>query len=200
MDKKTTKERILETVIDLFSEKGYDGVGVDEIAESIGMKGPSLYRHFKGKEAILDAVISIGEDRYEDNFGSADKLDYVPESMDKLIEMSLQQINFTMHDPMIIKFRKIFAMEQFRNERIAELTTKHTITGLMMMYAKIFSEMMQQGTLREGDPEILALEYLAPVSMMIHMVDRQPEKEDMAMDVIKRHFVHFANIYNTESF
>ena len=44
-----TKERILYSALDLFSEKGYDGVGVDLIAENAGLKGPSLYRHYKGK-------------------------------------------------------------------------------------------------------------------------------------------------------
>ena len=34
----------------IISEKGYDGVGVDLIAENAGLKGPSLYRHYKGKE------------------------------------------------------------------------------------------------------------------------------------------------------
>ena len=48
-----TKERILYAALDLISEKGYDGVGVDLIAENAGLKGPSLYRHYKGKEDIF---------------------------------------------------------------------------------------------------------------------------------------------------
>ena len=46
----TTKEKILDSALTLFSEKGYDGVGVDLIAEKVGLKGPSIYKHFKGKE------------------------------------------------------------------------------------------------------------------------------------------------------
>ena len=49
----TTKERILEEALTLFAEKGYDGTGVDQIAECVGIKGPSLYKHFKGKEDNL---------------------------------------------------------------------------------------------------------------------------------------------------
>ena len=49
----STKDRILEAALTVFSEKGYDGVGVDFIAETAGMKGPSLYKHFKGKEDML---------------------------------------------------------------------------------------------------------------------------------------------------
>ena len=50
-----TKERILYAALDLFSKKGYDGVGVDLIAENAGLKGPSLYRHYKGKEDIFSS-------------------------------------------------------------------------------------------------------------------------------------------------
>ena len=55
----TTKERILYAALALISEKGYDGVGVDLIAESAGLKGPSLYRHYKGKEDIFHSLIDM---------------------------------------------------------------------------------------------------------------------------------------------
>ena len=61
MEKMTTKDRILDSALTLFSEKGYDGVGVDLIAENAGIKGPSLYKHFKGKEDILNALIEKAE-------------------------------------------------------------------------------------------------------------------------------------------
>ena len=65
----TTKEKILNSALTLFSEKGYDGVGVDLIAEKVGLKGPSIYKHFKGKEEILEILIGNVENYYEMNFG-----------------------------------------------------------------------------------------------------------------------------------
>ena len=50
----STKDKILEEALTLFAEKGYDGTGVDQIAEAVGIKAPSLYKHFKGKEDILN--------------------------------------------------------------------------------------------------------------------------------------------------
>ncbi len=44
----STKQRILDEALTLFAEKGYDGTGVDLIAERVGIKGPSLYKHYKG--------------------------------------------------------------------------------------------------------------------------------------------------------
>ncbi|MBE5872746.1 MAG: helix-turn-helix transcriptional regulator, partial [Lachnospiraceae bacterium] len=40
----STKQRILNEALTLFAENGYDGTGVDLIAERVGIKGPSLYK------------------------------------------------------------------------------------------------------------------------------------------------------------
>ena len=48
-----TKQRILDEALTLFSEKGYANVFVADIAEKVGIKAPSLYKHYKNKQAIL---------------------------------------------------------------------------------------------------------------------------------------------------
>jgi AcrR family transcriptional regulator len=46
-------ERILEAAEKLFFERGFDGVGVDEIGHTAGVTGSAIYRHFQGKTEIL---------------------------------------------------------------------------------------------------------------------------------------------------
>ena len=48
-DNMTTRDKILDEALTLFAENGYDGTSVEEIAEKVGIKAPSLYNHFKGK-------------------------------------------------------------------------------------------------------------------------------------------------------
>lgn len=52
-----TKERILKESMDLFSNKGFKAVTVEEIAGRIGIKAPSLYKHYKGKREIFKALL-----------------------------------------------------------------------------------------------------------------------------------------------
>ena len=49
----TMRERIREVALELFTERGYDGTSVREIAEQLGVSKAALYYHFKSKEAIL---------------------------------------------------------------------------------------------------------------------------------------------------
>ncbi|MET7905094.1 TetR/AcrR family transcriptional regulator [Streptomyces sp. NPDC005355] len=53
----TRREQILKEAARLFAERGFHGVGVDEIGAAVGISGPGLYRHFPGKEAMLAELL-----------------------------------------------------------------------------------------------------------------------------------------------
>jgi AcrR family transcriptional regulator len=52
-----TRERLLESGAALFAAKGFNGVGVEELGESVGLTGPSMYRHFRTKSALLGEML-----------------------------------------------------------------------------------------------------------------------------------------------
>lgn len=197
MDKIPTRDRILNSALNLFSEKGYDGVGVDLIAENAGIKGPSLYKHFRGKEEILDALIEKADGYYQANFGSVNNPGELPSSMEELTELSLKRIQFTLHDPMIKKVRRMLAMEQFRSSKIAQLATKYNMDCVQEIYRKIFTELIANGIMRKCDPELASLIYAAPASLLIQMCDREPEREKEAMKRIESFFCYFAEEYKS---
>jgi AcrR family transcriptional regulator len=51
------REQILREAARLFAERGFHGVGVDEIGAAVGISGPGLYRHFAGKDAMLAELL-----------------------------------------------------------------------------------------------------------------------------------------------
>ena len=53
----TRREQILKEAAQLFAERGFHGVGVDEIGAAVGISGPGLYRHFPGKDAMLAELL-----------------------------------------------------------------------------------------------------------------------------------------------
>ena len=191
----TTRDRILNEALTLFAENGYDRTSVEEIAEKVGIKAPSLYNHFKGKEDILNALIDMAEARYEEFFGSDRYFGKLPESKEEFIQTSIQKISFTMNDPMIRKMRKFLVREQFRNERFAEITTKHQLNGIQGMYTKIIEGMMNEGLFKKDDSELLATEVTAPVALWIAKADRQPQCGQESMENIERHIRHFCDVY-----
>lgn len=51
------KQQILTAAAELFQQRGYGGVGIDDIGQAIGISGPAVYRHVASKEAL---VLEIG--------------------------------------------------------------------------------------------------------------------------------------------
>ncbi|MBD0860547.1 TetR/AcrR family transcriptional regulator [Gordonia sp. zg691] len=53
---RSRRDEILDAAAGLFAERGYTDVGVDEIGAAVGIAGPSVYKHFPSKLAILVAI------------------------------------------------------------------------------------------------------------------------------------------------
>ena len=178
---KDTKERILAAALDLFSQNGYAGTNIRELAGSLGMGKSSMYRHFESKEEIWNTLLDELIAYYEARFGSPEHLPPVPDSPEGLTAMTMRMVDFTVHDETIIKTRKMLTIEQFRDDRARELATKYFLTGLTDMFTQLFAGMMDKGLLRRDDPAMLAFAYTAPISALIHLCDREPAKTDEAM-------------------
>ena len=191
----STKEKILDAALTLFAENGYDGTSVEQIANIVGIKAPSLYKHYKGKEDILNALIDSAETRYDEMFGSENHIGKIPENREEFIKMTMGRVAFTMIDPMIRKIRMFLVQEQFRNERISEVTTKHQLDGIQGMFVKIIKGMMDAEIVVKDDPKLLAVELTAPAVLEIARSDRQPQCEEECLECIERHLQHFCDVY-----
>jgi AcrR family transcriptional regulator len=44
---KSTKEKIFDAAVELFAERGYDGVSIRDIAKAVGIRESSVYKHFE---------------------------------------------------------------------------------------------------------------------------------------------------------
>ncbi|MBR5618397.1 MAG: TetR/AcrR family transcriptional regulator [Clostridia bacterium] len=190
-----TKERILEAALEMFSQKGYAGTNIRELSASLGLVKSGVYKHYESKEAIWNALLDQMIVYYEERFGSPERLPPVPDYPEALTRLTMQMVNVTIHDEKIVMTRKVLTLEQFRDPRARELATKHFLTGLTDMFTRIFTGMMEKGLLRKDDPAMLAFAYTAPISALIRLCDREPEKTDEAMAQIEAFSRHFINIY-----
>ena len=172
-----TKERILEAALEMFSQNGYAGTNIRELSASLGLVKSGVYKHYESKEAIWNALLDEMIAYYAEHFGSPEHLQPVPNSLDELIQMTMQMVNFTVHDERIIKTRKVLTLEQFRDERARGLATKHFLTG------------------RRDDPAMLAFAYTTPISALIHLCDREPEKTADAIAQVEAFSRHFVKVY-----
>lgn len=195
---KNTKERILETALVLFSQKGYEGTSIRDITAALGLTKSALYRHYKSKEDIWNALLDEMIAYYDAHFGSPDHLPPIPTSHEAFVDFVMHMVNFTIHDEKVVMTRKLLQIEQFRDDRARTLATKHFLTGLTDMFTVVFASMMANGLLRQDDDAMLAFAFTTPVSSLIHLCDREPEKKASAIDQIERFTRHFLKTYTPE--
>lgn len=196
MKQENTRQKILDTALELFSEHGYDSVSVGEIAAAVGIKAPSLYNHFPCKQAIFDAIVEATALLYERD---TDRIDIHVQRAEKdvslfrsisqemLFEKVYQIFEYSLHNETICRFRKMMTIEQFRSPELRALYTHRFVDRLVNYHAEIFRDLMAHGVIGKEDPEALALMYISPVIALIGICDREPEKEPLCVNRLKVH-------------
>ncbi len=199
-----TKERILDEALTLFSEKGYANVFVGDIAERVGIKAPSLYKHFKNKQAIFDAIIEEMKMRFlkeaeslniNGNDAAADAAIYKDISEDALVRLGLDLFRYYLHDDHTRRFRKMLTIEQFHDKDLAKTYLKQYADDPLSYQGMLLGLMVQQGVLKADDVPIMTLHFYAPIYFLLSVCDCAPEREAEALKTLEAHIRMFNRIY-----
>ena len=199
-----TRQRILREALRLFSQRGYDAVSVEQIAEAVGIKAPSLYKHYKGKQDIFDAFFAETARRYDaftDSISvhlgnTAEDLDtLLCLNAEDLVRMVRSLVAYSLHDDFISQFRRMMTIEQFRSPQLSALYSEQYVAQIQRYHTGLFTRMISLGVLRDEDPQLLALIYDAPILLMLGECDRHPEMEEEAMRQLEAHVRLFYRTY-----
>lgn len=199
-----TRQRILREALRLFSQRGYDAVSVEQIAEAVGIKAPSLYKHYKGKQDIFDAVFAETARRYDAFTDSISvHLGNTAEDLDTLRCLNAEDlvrkvrslVAYSLHDDFISQFRRMMTIEQFRSPQLSALYSERYVAQIQRYHTGLFTRMISLGVLRDEDPQLLALIYDAPILLMLGECDRHPEMEEEAMRQLEAHVRLFYRTY-----
>lgn len=199
MDNRSTRQKILDAALDLFSTQGFEATSVSQIADRVGIRKASMYSHFASKQEILESLMQETMKHYERHTIFFDsRIADQDLNVKSITEMIVGQIRYIIHEPQIVKGRKMLTVEQFRNPILAELQTKQNYTNVMNFFAGLVKKLIEQGKLADNDPEIMAAQLCLPISVWINLCDREPEREDEVTELIRRHITQFFEIYGTE--
>lgn len=194
-----TKENILMTALRLFAREGYAAVSVSTIAGELGVTKGALYKHYKNKRDIFDSIVDrmyqidaersrqyeVPEEKYE-----LASTAYMNVSMDNIKNFAIAQYEFWTTDEFASDFRKMLSLEQYRNDEMSKLYSSCITAGPVEYIQDIFREMMLKGLLREADPKQLALEFYAPLYLLINIADNSDDKTNL-LELLNNHIERF---------
>ncbi|NLU66465.1 TetR/AcrR family transcriptional regulator [Streptomyces sp. HNM0574] len=160
----TRREQILREAARLFAERGFHGVGVDEIGAAVGISGPGLYRHFAGKDAMLAELLVGISERLHD--GGRMRLEestaagLPPEqALDALIH---GHIDFALDD------RALITLHDRELDRLKEAERKR-VRKLQRQYVELWV-----GAVREVYPDLTELEARVSVHTVFGLLNSTP--------------------------
>ena len=176
-----TKELILQTALRLFAQRGFEGVSVRDIAGELELTAPALYVHFKSKQEILEAILRRMEER-DAELSAQDSVpiqpyEKAPESYAKvemahLVNFTLSMFRYWTEDEFAVQFRHLLTVEQYRDERFAELFQQYLGSGVIQYLEDIF-----RANVPDKAPIQLALSFYSPVFFLIGQYDAMTTKK-----------------------
>ena len=202
----STKESILEEALRQFSQKGFDGTSMSDIAKPLGITKAALYKHFESKQQIFDEIIVESEEKYKDvldklsvhflndNKGKMNKKDvdvYSGISAEGLSKNVLKFVRFSMNDEYSRQVRRMLTISQFQSRELSEMYTRRYVDAMLGFDEKLFEQLIKAGVIKQGNPKVLAAMFYAPVIMYMGIWDREPERAKECEAAIRNHVEQF---------
>ena len=168
----TTKEKIMDVALHMFSERGYEAVSIRDICGEVGIKESTLYYHFKNKMDILDSLIAKFKEHIE---GLLIHIDEMPQmssgkkknsgSKDILDSYMMDSYLF---DPFCNLMIRLMMIEQFHNEEMRALYEKTMFTDPYDIYLRVFRMLATQGAFSESQVDAIVRRYHAYMTMLTY--------------------------------
>ena len=177
-----TKKRIPEVALELFSQKGYAGTSMSDIAKQLGITKPALYKHYAGKHEILERIVELMN---ETDYARAEEYEmpetepdilgetYMNTPLEKIRAYSMAQFRYWTKDEFPAQFRKMLTTEQYRDGEMARLYQNYLATGPVEYMAAIFRSMTDS----DDAAMQLALELYGPMHLLYSAYDGAENKE-----------------------
>ncbi len=194
-----TKNKILMEAMKLFSTKGYAETSVVDIATAVGIKAPSLYKHFESKRAIFDTLFNRSRENYEYQIQRFD-VDCLKDTDDAFsVKRQIANVkdlfSFILHNQMSFGFRKLVEKYQEQNSEFADLCNNNYLDVPLVTLKKMIQKMVDIGILKDFGVDEMALAYTSVISVYLQACIRRPEREAEAVNAITRYIEHFNKIY-----
>lgn len=202
-----TKERIMETALELFAEKGYLGTSMNDIAKQLGFTKAALYKHYTSKQEILDRIV---ERMNEMDYERAKQFEmpegnlaeivaaYQKTPIEKVRAYSKAQFLHWTEEVFSSRFRKMLTLEQYRDSEMAQLYQKYLAIGPVDYMAAIFRGLTDS----EEAAQHLALEFYGPIFLLYSVSDSGAEQEQVLslLDAHIDRFIHqMDSVYRKEA-
>jgi AcrR family transcriptional regulator len=153
-----TREKIINSTIELFLSKGYEAVSMRDIAKATGIKASSIYNHFQNKEQIIDEVLLVFRDHLARNSVNDYRFDFidcnVPNTLLHIMTAPLKLFE----DPYLVKIIGVVTEGQHHHKGISDFLIYEMFDKPLNMIKTTLAKMIDQNLIQPLPVSFLATE------------------------------------------
>lgn len=151
------REQIADAALQLMAQQGPKSLNLVALARRVGVVPSAIYRHYPAKDAVLDAVLDLIADRFQENVNAARQ--EAPDALERLrrlLDRHLQLLRTNMAIPRIVLSEEVFNRNRARRRRVHSI-----IQGYLAEVAQIVREGQHDGRIRpDVSPDTASVMFL----------------------------------------
>lgn len=167
------REQIAEAALRLIAAQGIRRLSIAAVARRVGLVPSGIYRHFKNKDELLDAVLELVDQRLQGLVSAARQ--EVEEPLGRLELILRKHVEFIREGrafPRLVFSEEVHAGHPARRERMRQI-----VDGYLGAIAEVIREGQEEGVLRADlDPKTVAIMFLGtvmPAAILWHLSDEE---------------------------
>jgi AcrR family transcriptional regulator len=174
-------EKILVEATRLFSENGYAGTRMSDIAAAIGVTKPIVYRHFDSKQSLFEALVQ--RVLSEQIAGACKQIDSHTGSARPLLDSLARDARGALLVPGALAPWRIAVGEADRFPDLAMFLRTGFLDPILQSITGLFEKSLKSGELSGADAATLARLFCSPIATVAMLLATFGEADDQLFDI-----------------
>jgi AcrR family transcriptional regulator len=169
LDTEIRQEQLAQAALALIATQGLQGLSVASVARKIGLVPSAMYRHFTGKDQLVDAVIELIRERLHGNVAVV--IEQTPDALERLQRLVMAHVRLIRENHGIL--RVLFSDDLHKGRADRKARVYEIVNGYIKRVAAIVSEGQREGRIRRDlDARTVATMFLGliqPAAILSHL-------------------------------
>lgn len=189
------KEEIVLTTLELAAQKGLANVSMSMIADKIGIKKPSLYKHFQSKDEIVESMYQFLRQQAKEK-ANIKPMDYstffVGKTAYEVLQSAVHGYIQMNHQEQMLNFYKVIYSERPLNPMAAKIVAEET-EKMILATKQLFYAMQVHNVLHFNNADMSAVSFAMTIhGLMDYELDqRYGECQDEKIDLLEEYLKWF---------